>query len=278
MKTIFNSPAMNLYSNNFISYIGPESDKPEPGFSYSSIKPDSIDGQSDILYSFNEHGFRSDNFDKSFAPDNFLFAGCALTFGLGVPKDITWPYLFTSKITNSENFNIFNLSVIDGSIDLIVYNVVQYIENFGNPKGILILFPDFFRNIYVEDEQILSNWNIEEKREDLKDIADTNMLRSFFAIKQLEVICDSKNIPLVYSSWQYGTVEMLMGLKEQGMLKHVFDIKQFYRDNRDMFTEDGSKYPHYWHFSRDNTAFGESHNRVFAEGFVQQWKTINDAK
>lgn len=50
------------------------------------------DQTGNIVYKFNKQGYRSD-VDFDFVPD-FAFFGCSLVFGVGVPVDKTFAYLF----------------------------------------------------------------------------------------------------------------------------------------------------------------------------------------
>ena len=58
----------------------------------------------DITYSFNEHGFRSDSFEKHCT---ILTNGCSQTMGIGLPLEDMW----SKQIANHYNTNYHNLAV-----------------------------------------------------------------------------------------------------------------------------------------------------------------------
>jgi hypothetical protein len=59
-----------------------------------------LDSTGQIDYQFNQQGFRSNN-NFDFVPD-YAFFGCSMVFGIGVPIDQTFPYLFN----NSQNYGV----------------------------------------------------------------------------------------------------------------------------------------------------------------------------
>jgi hypothetical protein len=73
-----------------------------------------------INYQFNQQGFRgSTNFN--FIPD-YAFFGCSLVFGIGVPEQLTFPYLFN----HAHNYGLA------GSYDN--HDIMLLLENFLNSE------------------------------------------------------------------------------------------------------------------------------------------------
>ena len=62
-----------------------------------------LDSTGVIQYQFNRQGFRATK-DFDFIPD-YAFFGCSLVFGIGVPENVTFPYLFK----NSQNYGLAGL-------------------------------------------------------------------------------------------------------------------------------------------------------------------------
>lgn len=270
MKTIINSPALKLYEKPFINFINNSDVSGQTLRGYSQDQyPGTYYKHDDIEYRFNGHGFRSDDFSAELASSNFLFAGCSQSLVLGLPQDLGWASVLNSKLGGDQ---FYNLALVQSPIDVIVYNVMRYVELFGKPKAIFILFPDFYRKMIVDDSQISTKWTAFEKDDLIVDIIEENLLRSFMGIKQLELLCDSNHIPLMYSSWQRITIEVMMKLKEQGMLKHCFDIENMDGVNPDEISKSNSKYRHYWDVARDNVHFGEFDNLCFANSFLKHWE------
>ena len=270
MKTISNSPALKLPDKPFINFVRNEdvSGITKRGYSNDPYPADFFK-HDDIEYKFNSYGFRSDEFSKDLSSSNFLFAGCSQSLVLGLPQDVGWASIVNNKLKGD---NFYNLALVQSPIDIIVYNVMRYVELFGSPKAIFILFPDFYRKMVVEDSQISTKWTAFEKNDIAIDIIEESLLRAFLNIKQLELFCEAKNIPLMYSSWQRITTEVMIKLKEQGMLKYCFDIENMDGVDPDDISKSNSKYKHYWDIARDNVHFGEFDNLCFANSFLKHWE------
>lgn len=65
----------------------------------SMIRSFGKDSTEKIEYRFNQQGFRGEDFD--FVPE-YAFFGCSLVFGIGVPENQTFAYLFQS----SQNYGL----------------------------------------------------------------------------------------------------------------------------------------------------------------------------
>lgn len=101
--------------------------------------PNSIYSDTDITYTWNSHGFRSDEFVDD-GRDCIIALGCSYTTGLGVPVDHTWPNLLRDKI--DPNMKIYNMSLAATSGDYIVRALYKTIEIL-KPKAVFVLWPGF---------------------------------------------------------------------------------------------------------------------------------------
>ena len=89
-------------------------------------------------YKVNKHQYRSKEFEKD---ADLLFAGCSITYGEGVVEPAIWGNIIASKL----NMNAFNIGISGASVHLIVNNLFNYFKEFGNPKNLICMFPDFLR-------------------------------------------------------------------------------------------------------------------------------------
>ncbi len=103
------------------------------------VNPDSIYGDTDITYTWNQHGFRSDEFVED-GRDSILVVGDSWTIGMGVPVEHSWPNLLRDKI--DPNFKIYNLSMAAASNDYIVRALYKTIDIL-KPKAVFVLWPGF---------------------------------------------------------------------------------------------------------------------------------------
>jgi hypothetical protein len=97
----------------------------------------------DNYYYINELGLRG----KINYESDVLTAGCAITFGLGIPEEGTWPQLLSKKI----NRDVINLGNPGFTIRKTCDLVIRYSSKYKIPKTIFVLFPNLFRTMLVED-------------------------------------------------------------------------------------------------------------------------------
>ena len=267
------SPVFRFVEYPFIHSLPYKYHNYSPNTTYRYYKSDEdIEGRKDDMsYRLNNYLFRSDDFSKDDSSNNFLFAGCSQTVVLGLPLELGWAHQVNSAF---EKDKYFNISAVGLSIDTVISNVVHYIEMFGNPKAILILFPDHFRITHVVDKEIITKWYQPYGSDEHTDIIDEANLKNYMSLKNLELICDSRGIPLLYSSWQQETSDVFMELKKQGVLKHAFDIYENVDIDLSKYSKKNSKYPHYWSVARDGIHFGEQRNNFFADSFINKLKEL----
>jgi len=102
----------------------------------------------DNFYHLNSDGLRCDEFSDSHDKLHILFAGCSITFGDGLPIDLTWSKMvyksISKQVPTSGYYNVAGPGF--NHLD-IYYQVFKYIELYGNPEYIFINFPDLERSI-----------------------------------------------------------------------------------------------------------------------------------
>lgn len=189
-------------------------------------------------YKTNNFGFR-DGIWKG--PAEILAVGCSNTYGIGVPKNGTWP----SILGNFLDKDIRNLSLPGISIQELVFQVFAYCKKFGNPKTMICLFPDPFRMVVptkkdfliannksrdgVETLQLNNQDKVKEYMKRPYDYSDfiTKEFPLFFSIKaihMLEQYCNSSNIELIWSSWDYSINDVFSKIEN-------LPFKNFYSDS-----------------------------------------------
>jgi hypothetical protein len=174
-------------------------------------------------YSYNSFGYRCKEWNKK---AEILAIGCSNTFGVGVPVSGRWTNILEEIIKKE----IINLSSPGASIQELVLKAFAYFKNFGNPKLIICLFPDPFRFLAPNVENLIfatnndRNQNNFSKKEyvylnstpTIKDRPkylkrpylysdvlplEFPLMISLQFIYMLEQYCNSNNIKLIWSSW-----------------------------------------------------------------------------
>jgi hypothetical protein len=172
-------------------------------------------------YVLNSMGYRSDEFLET---RDVVFAGCSFTWGIGVVVDGIWGNILSKSL----NTKSYNLGWSAKSTQFIVRNTIAFCKEYGNPKVIFCLFPDFTR-IQMKSEatfmrgKLISEGRVGRIEYDIllkgrSPVKDTkyskaphlaeDMIPSEFLfsinldyIHMLELYCELNNIKLFWGTW-----------------------------------------------------------------------------
>lgn len=150
---------------------------------------------------FNKQGYRSD----SLSGDNgFLFLGCSITFGYGLPRHEAWPWIVGKHF----DVSVWNLAVTGQGDDVCFLNTKKWISKL-KPKVVCMMIPPTGRFKFFDvDDESLSNqfiyWKLTSYEKEVKfpwlfNVKNlyVHTLKNILSIKTL---CDEHNIPLVLKS------------------------------------------------------------------------------
>ena len=176
-------------------------------------------------YMINEHGFRSNELIEG---TDLVFSGCSFTFGIGLPEDAIWGSIIAKKM----GLTYSNLGIPGDSVMGSITNIYQYFKEYGHPKILLCMFPDFYRTLIPENSDILiskrnysgiiSNpirtYILNEDHPKYSKIPyyiedvispDVPFYYSMRYIKMLEQYCKAANIKFLWSTWSPITYSLL---------------------------------------------------------------------
>lgn len=164
-------------------------------------------GEEWFEYVRNSDGFRSEEFQQT---PNFLFAGCSETFGESAEFKTTWAYKLFDKL-KKDNDSYCNVAMPGIDVSIIIFNVMMFIEKYGKPKNIFIIFPGFNRIIESESQGFITCTVYPEEENHNESYGPVSfaskrvldMIRSVNAlqIKTFEMFCKEQNINLIWSTW-----------------------------------------------------------------------------
>jgi len=206
-------------------------------------------------YHLNSLGYRSSEFEKD--KTDIIAAGCSISFGMGVPEDGLWP----DMVKKSTGMSVANLSIPGNSTMMLVKRIIKYCEEYGDPKFVLCLFPDFFRFLFVVDNdfhkttRLDSNGKIETLKirnihsnsilhKDSSVISPAMIIKTPFSIEEnispyygvfqsltaisfLESYCKAKGIKLIWTTWDITSsliLDQLLGYRD-------FELKNYIKIN-----------------------------------------------
>jgi hypothetical protein len=101
-------------------------------------------------FSLNKYGFRSPDFKSNI---DFLFSGCSITYGVGLSEEDLWHRLLVSELGGEYASVAFAGDSISGQ----VLKIFAYIKEFGKPKNIVCLFPNFDRFFMYNNKNLLAS-------------------------------------------------------------------------------------------------------------------------
>lgn len=223
-----------------------------------------------IKYKIGSHGFRCDEFKD--VENNFLFAGCSETFGLGIPNEYRWSYILNNALSGP---NFYDLSVPAASIHTIVNNVVSYLKNIGKPKTIFIMFPDLYRMpnfvFYKNEKYLMTNFVVPEFDDERVSYSSNPKYIAINAIIMLEFICELMNVDLVWSTWDLDfNKEILDNKLNIRVFKKYINVL----DNMDYKYVKEKSFDIYGEFARDKVHFGGYTHIMFSKVFEQEYRKI----
>jgi len=96
-----------------------------------------------IIYDFNSHGFRTQEFELNSNKKNVLFLGCSHTMGVGLRDTEVWAH-HVSQFFDKTEYNCYNLGIGGGSSDTVARLLTNSI-NYIHPKLVFILWPPLIR-------------------------------------------------------------------------------------------------------------------------------------
>lgn len=174
-----------------------------------NIQPNSIQSG----YSVNSYGYRSDEFIENHEGKHVLFAGCSVTWGVGLEENEIWSKIVYERISSKEKYSgYFSLGFPGTCVTNQVYDIFEYCNKYGNPDSIFYCLPDFNRGFdpdaispikktyfppfYTKYEDI-----IDKENKSKYTVSFTEMINSlsYFSLYQY---CKSNNIKLYSFSWQ----------------------------------------------------------------------------
>lgn len=247
----------------------------------------------------NSNGFRGKNFSKN---TDLVFAGCSQTYGYALREDSIWGVMLAKE----NNMSYANISIPGASPMHIVFNIFKYFEEYGHPKIILAMFPDFYRIRTFLDSKILDrgtmnkapkvqqNVFIDSNGNHGKDFLKyvklpttsnniysqefTYMINSMF-ITLLENYCNKNNITFV---WAKAFNDEKYAKEEDSFLSfknyYDFNLKQEVMTGANYNLSEYREYTCHennesidptWNLARDNAHFG-THINIHIKDFFQK--------
>jgi hypothetical protein len=228
-----------------------------------------------ILYKFNNYGYRSDDFFRG--NTETLYAGCSNTFGAGLPIELVWSNMLMNELGETEYKNI---GVCGASFNSIIDNIHAYINDFGKPKKLFVLFPNIerFESVREFDGQIFldsilyEHKSNEAERTVYNAVAEGGYMVTLFvrSVRSLEAYCEAAGIELYWATWEPGlnkTLRAVQGLKRYISIFEDKNSPEFL----DFVLKHGDKRHKYWLRAADAHP-GLRDHMLYTRAFLHAYK------
>jgi hypothetical protein len=161
----------------------------------------------DLGKELNMTGHRCDNFVTDHSNLNhILFSGCSVTYGTGLLLDELWSYRVWKDLPNTSGY--FNIAMEGNSIPNIVFEVLKYCHEYGNPKAIILNLPEPYRYMRSSGDDFVFD-NIDNKDINAEIDKDKMKISIFQTYRILEIFCEMQGIRLFSFSWSVDTNKIM---------------------------------------------------------------------
>lgn len=240
--------------------------------------PNSEYNDTDITYSWNSYGFRSDEFVDD-GRDSIMVVGCSHTVGVGCPLEHTWPHFLKNKI--NPNLKVYNLSSSSSSSDFVARTIYRTLEIL-KPKAVFVLWPAYTsREIPIRGRympyKIIAVDNEERQsvtKQTLHKFSDILTDFSYFMYQQkrnelfTKLICKDQSIPFYELS-----SSIVEDLAKPDLRKIVSNVENPNGPNASLRR---IGYQFESSVARDNFHFGKERNEYVADLFYEKYKSSSN--
>ena len=264
----------NLIENKYFGILNPNSED----FLMPYEKDLGIKPSNDIIYKYNNIGFRCDDFIKTHNGLHILFAGCSETEGASNKIEDVWSYILYNKIKELVPVSgYYNVGKAGLTISAVVMNIFQYVYDYGIPDYIFVQFPDQTRYVTWSEQdglypkyQVLGDnvsdikWDIFFTKHKEPEVLNVNILYNYLLLKNLIQFCKINGIKLIWSSWHSPSIEKFSSNTD--MLDGYIDTSTLNKEHWDIKIKDLK--------ARDGYHFGRGFHKIWANKFYEEF--LND--
>jgi hypothetical protein len=184
--------------------------------------------------------FCSDTFTDKHIGKHILFAGCSVTYGIGLPNfNKSWASLVHLAISQNETVSgFYNIAYPGHSISLQTSLILRYIEKYGKPDIIFFNLPSTSRTFsFAQDGLHTSQVTVNDESKYPGSVAVAEHY-NYEAYLYLHQYCKALGIKLISITWSFasdidsdpGVAEKLFRGKFDSFYKPELSIETFLED------------------------------------------------
>jgi hypothetical protein len=181
----------------------------------------------DVIYTTNQFGLRN---EYKVASRLAVYAGCSMTFGVGVADNQTYPAVVHSRL--GQEWSYLNIAHPGSGPDVQMANITWAIKNFkveklfwymSDPHRQIVMPEKSAMSLYVPvDENILQPNKLAKRFIEINTkLEETWWQKTYWNIQTIFALCEAKGIELRMTCWQGEYDHRLKDLKEQYGVKSL---------------------------------------------------------
>jgi len=124
---------------------------------------------------YNSNGHRCKEISEINFQNYILFAGDNGSLGLDKPIEETFPYLISQRVKS----DYYNISVFNGGVDALRYNLISWFHNYKKPKAVIITC-EFMNSLLISDKNFTCIKAADYNDDIIKDIGNIGNICGFF--------------------------------------------------------------------------------------------------
>lgn len=131
---------------------------------------------------YNSNGHRCKEISEINFQNYILFVGDNGSLGLDKPIEKTFPYIISNKL----KCDYYNLSVFNGGLDAMKYNLISWFVKYKKPKAVIVTC-EFLNSLLVADKNFLIIKGADYENEVIQDLANYGNTCGFFSGRNILV-------------------------------------------------------------------------------------------
>jgi len=266
----------------------------------------------DFKYFINEDGFRSKNFSEFNSSNiNIVFLGCSITAGAGLPEECMWTTKLVDKIKNDipdKQIDHYNLSISGAGIDIVIKNLITFLNTVGKPDYVFAYFPQISRSIIWDENNYINvlyphkhidSFTNQQDKFSENYVPEDRLLYVTTLIHMMELLCNLSGIKLLWSTWNYDQLKAIRDINFNNYFELYVNLEDHYAEVMEVHKQRGNDVRFYendyknivkrinksnvnnepyWSSARDGWHWGTSFHTHAAEKFYKElkYKYINE--
>lgn len=157
-------------------------------------------GNETIVDLYNSSGHRCKELEEINLRNHFIVLGDTAGISAHLPIEETFPYILSKKL----KIDYYNLSVANGGVDAMKYNLFTWIKKIAKPK-VIIVACEFNNAVMLSGDDLSSIATANLDNPNVKELMNYGNLSGFFNARNYvfdQLLYYANNIPVYHLNWE----------------------------------------------------------------------------